>query len=314
MSENDKFLVMADDPALTPIPEIDRIALTEMEKIFVQGLKREVIGIIAVVSILTFPFGLIIGVPGLFWHYSKKKKNIEKLEIEKAEEEKRRIENANNVVKLELIKKADSLTISLLSIYKSSENLVEDLQKYLDSASYFIEKAESEYNDNAFSPFWDAIESAATQLAIFNDATIKLSTNADEYFRKLSGRKHTFPVFPANESNLPNPIIILNELRRVVRLGQTNFQFANIWEHRKTQEVLLAGFRTLGEAVSNLASTIHYTISDLQQSVSSEIARIVNEEIKTREALDKRMLEQNRMLDNIQSHNDPSSLDRPTKY
>ena len=102
-----------------------------------------------------------------------------------------------------------------------------------------------------------------------------------------------------------DPLPVSKELRNVERMGQTNFQFANIWEHRRTRTVLLAGFTTLSEAIDGLGSTIEYSISSLQQSVSSDVARLVEEEIKTREALDSRLLEQNRMLDNIQNHRKP---------
>jgi hypothetical protein len=106
----------------------------------------------------------------------------------------------------------------------------------------------------------------------------------------------------------------VNELRRIVRMGQTNFQFANIWEHRRTREVLIAGFRTLGEAINNLGTTIEYSISYLQQSVSTDMAKLIQEEIRSREALDKRLLEQNRMLDNLQHHREPGMTDSPSKY
>lgn len=106
----------------------------------------------------------------------------------------------------------------------------------------------------------------------------------------LNDREHTFPVFPVQLNTIPDPSDEIEELRRIVRLGQTNFQFANIWEHRRTREVSIAGFRTLGEAVNDLGATIEYSISNLQQSVSSDLARVVDEQIKTRESLDKRML------------------------
>jgi hypothetical protein len=97
-------------------------------------------------------------------------------------------------------------------------------------------------------------------------------------------------------------------------MGQTTFQFANIWEHRRTREVMIAGFRTLGDAVNNLGPAVEGSLSGLQQSVSSDVARLVQEEIKTRDSLDSRMMEQNRMLDNIQHHRKPGITDRPSRY
>lgn len=78
--------------------------------------------------------------------------------------------------------------------------------------------------------------------------------------------------------------------------------YANIWEHRRTRKAIVEGFRTLNEAINNLGDTIDYSISNLQGSISSDTAKVVQEQIKNRESVDKRLLEQNRMLDNIQ-HN-----------
>src|ERR1039457_979188 len=128
---------------------------------------------------------------------------------------------------------------------------------------------------------------------------------ADDYYKGLNGRSHTFPAFPVNNANLPSPSSVMSEFRRIVRMGQTNFQFANIWTHRRTQKIMIAGFQTLGEAVNNLGSTVENAVFGLQQSVSSDVARLVQEEIKTRDTLDSRMLEQNSMLDNIQRHRKP---------
>lgn len=148
----------------------------------------------------------------------------------------------------------------------------------------------------------------------YNYKANQIAGNAKAYYQQLNGVQHTFPVFPVKLQSIPDASFIISELRRIIRLGQTNFQFANIWEHRRTREVLIAGFRTLGEAVNNLGSTIEHSISNLQQSVSSDMAKMVEEEIRTRESLDKRMMEQNRMLDNLQHHRKPDITDTPSRY
>ena len=83
---------------------------------------------------------------------------------------------------------------------------------------------------------------------------------------------------------------------------------------------MMAGFRYLGEAVNNLGYAIEDSISNLQESISSDLAKSVEEGIKTRglladtgKKLDKRLLEQNRMLDNIQHGRKPRFKDTPSK-
>lgn len=327
MSDNLKYRVLPHEANIQPIPDPDAVFLTDSERKIIGGFNLWVAIIIwvaiCIIGILTLSVLPAIVIGSVFIALlalatkrgnalERKRRKAEK--TEKVVQEKRRIELANQREINRFEKEASSLTSSLTRTYESSVSLATELPQHLNQASGLLRQAETEYTDSAFAPFWDAVENAARQLAAFNDKAKQLSKNADEFYNKLDGRKHTFPTFPANSRAIPNPTTVVNELRRIVRMGQTNFQFANIWEHRRTREVLIAGFRTLGEAVNNLGATIEYSISGLQQSVSSDVAKLVEQEIETREALDKRMLEQNRMLDNIQHQRKPEVTDTPSKY
>jgi hypothetical protein len=92
----------------------------------------------------------------------------------------------------------------------------------------------------------------------------------------------------------------MEEFRHVVRKGQTNFQFANIWEHRKTREVLIAGFRTLGEAIDNLSSVVEREISSLSATLHSDLVQLVEEQIRTREAAEKSAEEQAKTREEVE--------------
>jgi hypothetical protein len=315
MGDNLEYRVLPHDPKLQSIPQSDAITLSAAERESAGGLKGGwgwflwaviFIGVVAVSS--SFLAGIVVASIAIaVIAVAIKSSSVSELERKKAEELKRSIESANQSEKSRVENEARRLTSSLARTYESSMNLATDLSGHLKDASGWLRHAESEYDDNAFSPFWDAVENAAKHLAAFDNKTNQLTRNAKEYYQNLNGRKHTFPGFPINVRVMPDPSSVLKELRRVVRMGQTDFQFANIWEHRRTREVLIAGFRTLGEAVNNLGATIEYSVSNLQQSISSDVAKIIEEEIKTRETLDKRMLEQNGMLDNIQHHRTPSN-------
>jgi hypothetical protein len=123
-------------------------------------------------------------------------------------------------------------------------------------------------------------------LSAFNGKTNKLSQNASDYYSKLNGRKHTFPTFPVQIGTIPDASAVVKEFRRVVRMGQTNHDFADIWELRRIQTGLITGFRTLGEAVNNLGATLENSIYNLQETVSSDLGKVIEEQIKTRESFD----------------------------
>jgi hypothetical protein len=217
----------------------------------------------------------------------------------------------NNKETIRANEEAKSLTSKVTHAYESSIKLAAELSEDIKEASLWLEDAEGEYKENAFSSFWDSIEDAARHLADYNNKLSRISTNAQVYYEKLKGRKHNFPTFPITNSTIPDASSVISEFHRVVRLGQTNFQFANIWEHRRTRKAMIAGFHSLAEAVNGISYKIEESISDLQGSISSDVAIAVEEEIKTREAItdtgrniDKRFSEQNRLLDNQHHHGD----------
>ena len=180
------------------------------------------------------------------------------------------------------------------------------LPALFDAASGCIRRAAEEYRQNAFAPFWDAVEESAQRLDNIRSCIEKLRKNAEEYYQVVPRGNHTFPPFPVKTNEIPDPRPIAEEFRHVVRLGQTDFQFAMIWEQRKTREVLIAGFRTLGEAVENLGNAMATSVSQLEATLSSTIADVAEEVSRSRDSAEERADEQVRMLDDIRHGRKPA--------
>lgn len=197
-------------------------------------------------------------------------------------EEAKRTQLANEQERNRVIQEAQFLTNNLNALYSSTISISNELPKVLNEASSWVQKAEYEYKSNAFAPYWDAIEQSAIWLGEFNNNTKRISSNATTYYQQLSGRRHTFPTFPVTKQSLPDAFSVVNEFQRVTRLGKTNFHFSNIWEHRSTREAIVQGFRTLNDAVENLGYSIDASIKELQESISSDMARLLEEQIATR--------------------------------
>lgn len=232
-------------------------------------------------GILGIAFLIVSGVAGSLLSDRKKSYKLSELKIAKTKEAMDRKQ-----------KEAESLASHLNRIHESSLQAREYLSTILASASRHLQVARQEYKDNAFDPFWTPVEHAAESLGEFDRYVRDLSEKANEYYSKLSGRAHTFPVFPIRVESLPDPNPVLEEFRRVVRMGQTNFHFANIWEHRKTREVLISGFRTLGEAVNNLSSVVQTEIANLGNTLHSDLTQLVEEQIRSREMMEESISEQ----------------------
>ncbi len=210
----------------------------------------------------------------------------------------------NNAVK-RMQEEADDLTTKLRKILSTSLSIPNELQDELDIASKYIKKSRQEFSENAFDPYWDCIEKAALAFEMFRRKINLLSDNVREYYNLLKGKKHNFPKFPVSFDSLSDSTSLLDEFHQVVRLGQTNPDFAIIWNHRKTREVIISGFNNLFEGIDNLSAVIQSGFSNLQDSLESNISRIVDEEINIRDSITEKLNDQDKKLDNIQRGRKP---------
>ncbi len=311
------------------------VTLTERERGDIEGLdsgQSRALGIlvffvIAIIgySIFGFLIGAVLAVAGSVIAVTLVSSTIKSGKASDMERQKTNEANHNEEHRVK--NDAQYLTHSLISTYDSSKILANEIPNCLNEAASWLRTAEAEYKANAFAPFWDAVEQAAIWLGDYNYKANQLANNANEYYQTLNGVQHTFPIFPAKFKNIPDASFVISELYRITRLGQTNFHFANIWEHRRTRKEIVAGFRTLNDAINDLGDTIEGSISKLQNSIFSDLAKVIKEQIRTRESvdktresidktgasIDKRLVEQNRMLDNIQHEREPKIKDIPSK-
>ena len=168
-----------------------------------------------------------------------------------------------------------ALSKQLNDILLNSEEIVSTiLPQYEDSLRKSLALAKIDFYDNAISPFWDRIEEAGQSLSGFNESVSQLLTNSSVYCDILTGKKHNFPFpFPIGTSVLISKIV-LDEYNCTVRQAQTKFEFAHIWEHRKTQKILIADFATFEQAKNNIRDSIVSAIGELNHSIKSEFKEL----------------------------------------
>lgn len=168
--------------------------------------------------------------------------------------------------------------IFCIEAVEHSSTLVKSLPESLRHANSWIDKAETEFKENAYAPFWDAVESAAQNLGEYDSYLKQLREYCELYNVRYKGLLKTspsdvleIPSFSIDISDVPLPLSTCSRFDKVVRKGQTEFQFANIYEHRMTRQVLIAGFRTLGEAISNLSNQLNYQFGQLKNAIEEQI-------------------------------------------
>jgi hypothetical protein len=184
---------------------------------------------------------------------------------------------------------AEALTRRLKGILYDASSLKTQLQANLNASEDWLDHAETEYRASAFAPFWDAVEQSALALGNYNNNIQRLNSMASNYYGSLRGRSHSFPVF--DESGVPDSTAQIRRFQKVLRQGQTDFKFANIWEHRATRDAVVAGFRSLGDAVNGLEGALASSVGQLRDTISSGLREV-------RDVADWRLTDQNRLIDN----------------
>jgi hypothetical protein len=147
----------------------------------------------------------------------------------------------------------------------------ESIPKDLLSAEEHLDAAESEFQDSAFSPFWDSIERAMRKLGAL-DGNVKLIAERFGQYTALApsydGTPPPFPVHPEAARRIGAANDTAARLQKLVRQAQRNFQFATIYEQRKTSDILITGFTNLGDAIYGLGARLQDSIGTLGAQIN----------------------------------------------
>ena len=162
-----------------------------------------------------------------------------------------------------LVRTAQYATEKAYEHLQSARKSKSRLQKDLDAADLKLSEAEREFKARAFGPFWDAVEQAALSLESYRVGLGNLEYVVRQYESTLRNHSHTFPSWQFAIGPPPGPSESLGRLKTVVRDGQTDFEFANIFEHRRTRDVLISGFEHLGAALDGLGDSVIAAIDRL---------------------------------------------------
>jgi hypothetical protein len=138
------------------------------------------------------------------------------------------------------------------------------------TAEELLDRAEHEYEDRAFTPFWEAVEGALHKLADSENLVQSISHIASSHAdtaKAFEGPVEKFPVDVEAIRRLEVADNTQQRMRSIVRLAQKDFQFATIFEQRRTTSVLIAGFETLGQAIAGLGDRLVSSLDSLSDQV-----------------------------------------------
>jgi hypothetical protein len=143
---------------------------------------------------------------------------------------------------------------------------------YLTQAERYLDDAQSDFAERAFAPFWDYIEKTAKELGRFDEAARKIQGNASQYSLLIKKSETAPPPFPLARASITKLSVGTSTAKRmatVVRTAQRDFQFASIYEQRKTNQILVAGFTNLAQALDRMTWQITTSLDELTGSVDN---------------------------------------------
>lgn len=159
----------------------------------------------------------------------------------------------------------------LVNIGSTSLNLFEAMPTHLLDAESLLDQAERDFNEGAFAPFWDSIERATMRLGRFDSSVASISHHSKrhgELAKVYEAMPPRFPIVIDSIRGMTAANTTSGRMRAIVRTAQCNFQFASIYEQRKTNHLLVAGFTNLAQALDGMGARIAESIDGLSTQVS----------------------------------------------
>lgn len=169
---------------------------------------------------------------------------------------------------------------------------LEVLVSTIAEANQFLDRAEVDFRDRAFAPFWDSIENAINCLGRLDDSVKAITSYSKEYASALDQIDGPPSLFDLGVSTLPDGVVVSERMSDMVRQAQCDFEFAMIYEQRKTNVILVEGFKNLANAIENMTNRLEDSIDDLCFSISTNLETLSGQFTETIESASDRHSEE----------------------
>lgn len=200
--------------------------------------------------------------------YEANKKTLQNRKNEENEFEKKnwKIKNENK----ERINLTNQMSFKLNETLSKSEDLLQNgIPLQLDNAKNVLEKIKFEFKENALIPFWDEVENFVEVMNSYQDSLQIIETNQKTYYSIINSTENDFPKEFSTKIDQTIPLKLINDFKTIQREAFKKFEFANLWEQRKTQKILAFGFSNLQDAIYNMSDSITFSINGLNDSIIS---------------------------------------------
>lgn len=166
----------------------------------------------------------------------------------------------------------DELRAEAQSIGNTAIAKFESAAKALESAERHLDEAESHFGERLFDPYWESIERAAGCVAKFRETIDAIGQDAERHGLVRSQIEKeplptTFPVARTDVQALGDAVSTIARMKAVIRASQASVEFTTIFHQRKTNQILLAGFSSLGDAISDMGYRLESSLAGVVMAI-----------------------------------------------
>ncbi|MXY08745.1 MAG: hypothetical protein F4Y61_08870 [Rhodothermaceae bacterium] len=177
-----------------------------------------------------------------------------------------------------ILQEKEEYVSGLQSAGDSADEAYHSSEYYLREANSYLDKAEKEFSLNAYSPFWSQIEEAVRSLSHAKSNMSHVDNHVNNYHSTLrqADSNDRFGSYPLVQFPLTNETITqlssdanatTTRMEKIVRKALRNYEFASIYESRRTNTLLELGFAHLEAAINGMSAEIQGEIDRLSSSV-----------------------------------------------
>jgi len=149
--------------------------------------------------------------------------------------------------------------------------------QYLERAEGWFENAAKHRAASAFTPFWESCENGMVDLEAHRSAVDAVRQHTDDYKRALRLVEENasdllpeispFPTDVREAATIDAGTRVAERGATLIHAAQSDFHFAAIFEQRRTTAAVIAGFRSLNEAVDGMSRAIMSSYQSLERAV-----------------------------------------------
>lgn len=155
---------------------------------------------------------------------------------------------------------------------RQAMELARGANHHIHVCGQWIDAMKTHRQNHALSPFWESVEGGLISIAAYLASIrqiIDLSNAHHEActaYRKNGGVSSQLPAFPIAASTVDVRAALerKRQLDEIIYQAQTDYEFATIFEQRRTTTAVIVGFRDLNSAIQELPAALETAHRNLQ--------------------------------------------------